>query len=120
MTTKQFIMMIGEAETGGLSPLKERLAAIGDHGLAGGYYQQHWAWRRDYWPAAAWEALRMYDAMAISLYVEKHRNMTARELAGMYNLGHAAPDPGYDERCTAGLSRLGIDLDELDKPVEDI
>src|SRR5690348_47422 len=106
MTTKQFILMIGEAETGGLAPVSERLAAIGDHGLAGGFYQQHWAWRRDYWPASAWETLRVLDAQAIALFVYKHRDLTARELADKYNLGHTAPDPTYDARCTAGLSRL--------------
>lgn len=112
--------MIGEAETGGIASLQERMMAIGDGGLAGGRYQQHWAWRKDYWPSYAWEILEMLDARAINNYLSRHRNMTARDLAHEYNLGHEAPDPDYDERCLSGLRKLGIDSAEYDKPVIDL
>jgi len=119
MTTKQFIQMIGEAETGGLKRAQDRLEAIGDSGLAGGFYQQHWTWRRDYWPLWAWTVLRLMDEAALEQYIQAHPGRTARELADNYNLGHQAPDPAYDERCLSGLSRLGISAEELDKPVSD-
>jgi hypothetical protein len=117
MTTEEFIAMIGEAETGGAAKLSERLNAIGDHGLAGGYYQQHWTWRRDYWPNWAWYLLEQIDREAVRLFVSDHHGKTARELAGLYNLGHAAPDPAYDQRCLAGLERLGLDSKLLDEMV---
>jgi hypothetical protein len=110
MTTEEFIAMIGEAETGGAAHLSDRLKAIGDHGLAGGYYQQHWTWRRDYWPTWAWFLLEHIDREAVRLFVSDHHGKTALELAALYNLGHPAPDPDYEERCLAGLKRLDAKL----------
>lgn len=114
MTIEQFIAMIGEAETGGVGHEPARAQAIGDSGLAGGYYQQHWAWRRDYWPTPFWDMLRTMDAAAIRRFVRVHPEETARELADRYNLGHSAPDPGYDQRCLRALATLGIAPGELD------
>lgn len=117
VTTKQFIAMIGEAETGALKTEAERLSAIGDSGLAGGFYQQHWAWRVDNWPSWAWMVLRMLDAIGIENFCAQHRGLVGRALADEYNLGHLDVDPGYDKRCLAGLVRLGIAPAELDKVV---
>lgn len=108
MTVRQFIAMIGEAETGGIKTDEDRMRAIGDHGLAGGYYQQHWDWRVDNWPAWAWAVLRMLDRLALENFCSKHRDWTARELADDYNLGHEAPDPQYDKRCQNGLAKQGL------------
>lgn len=109
MTKDQFIAMIGEAETGGLRDAHARETAVGDGGLAGGFYQQHWNWRKDFWPACYWAVLRAMDARALELFLTAHKDKTAAELAELYNMGHAAPDPAYDARCIAGLQRLGID-----------
>ena len=119
MTVKQFIAMIGEAETGGLVTELKRLQAIGDNGLAGGFFQQHWAWRVDYWPAWAWALLRVIDAIAIENLCAKHSGTTARGLADLYNLGHLAPDPEYDRRCLRGLETLGRPSTDFDTVVKD-
>lgn len=119
MTTRQFIAMIGEAETGAIRDRAERLKAIGDGGLAGGFYQQHWVWRVDNWEPWMWEALQHFDADALESFIARHPAATARELADRYNLGHAAPDPSYDRRCEDGLARMGISAAELDSPVSD-
>lgn len=119
MTTKQFIRMIGEAETGDEPSREKRLRAIGDGGVAGGYYQQHWAWRVDHWEPWMWEALQHFDADALETYVARFRHATARELADRYNLGHAAPDPSYEVRCLNGLATMGLAGSEFDKPVTD-
>jgi len=108
MTVRQFIAMIGEAETGGLKNEDARLRAIGDGGLAGGYYQQHWKWRIDFWPAWAWAVLRMLDRLGLEAYCAKHSGKTAHELADAYNLGHQAADPQYDKRCQSGLADLAL------------
>jgi hypothetical protein len=119
MTVKQFIAMIGEAETGGMKTEDDRLRAIGDGGLAGGYYQQHWKWRVDNWPAWAWSVLRMLDRLGLENYCVKHPGKTARELADAYNLGHEAPDPQYDTRCQSGLVLLGLPQRMLENVVTD-
>lgn len=119
MTVKQFIAMIGEAETGGLRTEDERLRAIGDSGLAAGFYQQHWAWRVDNWPAWAWPLLRVLDAIGLENYCAKHRGDTARALADRYNLGHLDADPQYEKRCQTGLATLGLGLEELDRVLKD-
>jgi hypothetical protein len=119
MTVKQFIAMIGEAETGGLKDEDARLRAIGDGGLAGGYYQQHWNWRVDNWPAWAWSVLRMLDRIGLEIFAAKHPGKPARQLADLYNLGHAAPDPQYDTRCRTGLADLGRPQTDLDEIVKD-
>ncbi len=119
MTVKQFIAMIGEAETGGQVPESSRLKAIGDSGLAGGFFQQHWAWRVDYWPAWAWALLRVLDAIGLENYCAKHPAKTAREIADQYNLGHLGPDPEYDKRCLRGLETLGRPSTDFDTVVKD-
>jgi hypothetical protein len=108
MTTRQFIAMIGEAETGSVGIEDARLRAIGDRGLAGGYYQQHWAWRVDNWPAWAWQVLCLLDRLGLESFAHKHAGKTARELADLYNAGHPTVDPQYDKRCLGGLVDLGI------------
>jgi hypothetical protein len=108
MNTRQFIAMIGEAETGAIKDEDARLRAIGDGGLAGGYYQQHWNWRVDNWPAWAWSVLRMLDRLGLENFVAKGKGRTAGQLADLYNLGHAARDPQYDKRCRTGLAALGL------------
>ena len=113
MTIRNFIAMIGEAETGGLKSEDDRLRAIGDHGLAGGYYQQHWAWRVDYWPAWAWAVLRALDRIGLENFCAKHPRVPAQDLADMYNLGHLEADPQYDTRCQTGLAKLGIDAGQF-------
>ena len=119
MTTRQFISMIGEAETFGQGDEYARLRAIGDSGLAGGYYQQHWAWRVDHWPAWAWPLLRVLDAIGLENYCAKHRADTVRALADRYNLGHLDADPEYDKRCQSGLARLRIAAVEFDAALKD-
>lgn len=119
MTSAQFVEMIGEAETGGMATKAVRLEAIGDRGLASGWYQQHWAWRRDYWTSESWAALRELDRLAIARFVERHPGKTARELADLYNLGHSDPDPRYDVRCKIGMVVAGIDTREYDRLVCD-
>ena len=119
MTIRQFIAMIGEAETGGLKNEDDRLHAIGDGGLAGGYYQMHWSWRYDNWPAWAWWVLRVLDRIGLEAYCVKHAPRTARELADLYNLGHQAPDPQYDKRCQSGLADLGLPQTTLEEVVSD-
>lgn len=119
MTIRQFISMIGEAETGGLVNEDARLRAIGDGGLAGGYYQQHWKWRIDNWPAWAWQVLRMLDRLGLENYCVKHQGKLAHELADLYNLGHSAPDPQYDKRCQSGLADLGLPQTVLKEIVTD-
>lgn len=120
MTISQFIRMIGEAETSGIKDPIKRLDAVGDDGLAGGFYQMHWAWRQDNWPLFAWQTLRVLDALALEGYCRANRNLTARQLADKYNLGHLAPDPNYDERCRLGLMHLGIAMDEIDQTISDV
>jgi DNA-directed RNA polymerase subunit N (RpoN/RPB10) len=119
MTIRQFIAMIGEAETGGLKNEDERLRSIGDGGLAGGYYQQHWKWRIDNWPAWAWSVLRMLDRLGLENYCAKRSGMTAHQLADLYNLGHLAPDPQYDKRCQSGLATLELPLTTLEEVLWD-
>ena len=119
MTSKQWKQMIGEAETGGLPRTETRLDAIGDNGLAGGYYQMHWVWRKDYWPSWAWLVLRWMDELALDYFLAQHPNRAASELADIYNLGHAAPDPAYEQRCINGLARLGLSPTLLKEPIED-
>ncbi len=119
MTIRQFIAMIGEAETGAEKNDDARLRAIGDGGLAGGFFQQHWAWRVDYWPAWAWSVLRMLDRIGLETYCAKHPGKTAAELAELYNLGHAAPDPQYDKRCRNGLAAIGRQLSAYEEIVKD-
>ena len=119
MTVRQFIAMIGEAETGALKNEDARLRAIGDSGLAGGYYQQHWKWRLDFWPAWAWAVLRMLDRLGLENYCAKRPPMTAHQLADLYNLGHLAPDPQYDKRCQSGLADLGLPQATLEEVVTD-
>ena len=116
MTREQFIAMIEEVETGGL---RDRLRAIGDGGKACGAFQQHWDWRVDYWPRWAWEVLRVLDKMALQSFVERHRpEGTARELACLYNLGHKAPDPSYEQKCLSALITLGIPSLNLDREID--
>ena len=119
MTTRQFIEMIGEAETGGEANGDARLRAIGDGGLAGGFYQQHFVWRVDFWPAWAWAVLRVLDRLGLENFLARHQGKTARELADLYNLGHVAPDPAYDKRCLAGLETLGRPSTTFDEVVKD-
>lgn len=119
MTIRQFIAMIGEAETGGLKDEDARLRAIADRGLAGGYYQQHWKWRVDYWPAWAWSVLRLLDRLGLETFCAKHQGKTARELADLYNLGHSAPDSQYDTRCQSGLAAIGRQLSAYEEVVKD-
>lgn len=119
MTSKQFILMLGEAETGGLPKAINRLEAIGDSGLAGGMYQMHWVWRKDYWPSWGWFLLRFLDELAISYFLTQHPHATARELADIYNVGHPAPDPSYEQRCIDGLARLGLPPTLLSEQIED-
>jgi hypothetical protein len=119
MTVKQFVAMIGEAETGGAKTEADRLRAIGDNGLAGGFFQQHWAWRVDYWPAWAWALLRVLDAIALENFCARHPNMPARRLADLYNLGHEARDPQYDTRCQSGLADLGQPQSDFETLVKD-
>jgi hypothetical protein len=106
VTVKQFISMIGEAETGGLPSEDARLRAIGDAGLAGGYYQQHWAWR-------------VLDSIGLENYCTKQPGERAEVLADRYNLGHLDADPGYDKRCRDGLARLKIPASEYLAVVKD-
>lgn len=114
MTRAQFVHMIEIAESGG------RLDAIGDNGLAAGRYQMHWDWRKDYWPAWAWEVLALLDRWAIEHFIAYLRNGAprpapiARALADLYNLGHPSPDPAYDARCLRALETLGINAKEFD------
>ena len=119
MTVRQFIAMIGEAETGGMKTEDDRLRAIGDGGLAGGYYQQHWAWRVDNWPAWAWAVLRMLDRLGLENYCAKHAGKKAWEIATEYNLGHRGPDPQYDKRCQSGLADLGLPQTMIEDVVTD-
>ena len=119
MTVRQFIAMIGEAESGGLPNEDVRLRAIGDGGLAGGYYQMHWKWRLDNWPLWAWAVLRMLDRLGLENYCAKHPGQSARKLADVYNLGHQAPDPAYEERCQNGLADLGLPQTMLEELVKD-
>lgn len=119
MNIRQFINMIGEAETGGLKDEDARRRAIGDGGLAGGYYQMHWTWRVEFWPAWAWPVLRMLDRIGLEIFVARNAGKTARELADLYNLGHASSDPRYDSRCQSGLADLGLPQIELDAVVKD-
>jgi hypothetical protein len=119
MTTRQFINMIGEAETGAEKTEDARLRAIGDGAVAGGYYQMHWAWRVDYWPAWAWAVLRMLDRLGLEIFVARHAGKTARELADLYNAGHPTVDPQYDTRCQSGLADLGLPQELFDMEVSD-
>ena len=119
MTIRNFIAMIGEAETGALKTEDERQRAIGDGGLAGGFYQQHWRWRLDYWPAWAWAVLRMLDRIGLENFCAKHQRMPARDMADLYNLGHSAEDPEYDTRCQTGLATLGLAAGEFLTVVRD-
>lgn len=119
MTVRQFIEMIGEAETGGEASEDARLRAIGDGGLAGGFYQQHFVWRKDFWPAWAWSVLRMLDRIGLENFAARHQGATAQVLADLYNLGHVAPDPEYDKRCLAGLEALGRPSTTFDEVVKD-
>jgi len=119
VTTRQFIAMIGEAETGGLAHTQERQRAIGDGGLAGGFYQQHWQWRVDYWRPWMWDVLQYFDADAIGHFVARRHGMTALQLAETYNCGRISVDPAYRSRCVAGLSAMGLDAAELGKPLSD-
>lgn len=119
MTTKQWINMIGEAETGGLKTEDDRLRAIGDDAQAAGYYQQHWVWRIDYWPAWAWSVLRMLDRIGLEIFLAKHSGKTAREIADRYNAGHPTIDLQYDQRCLSGLDTLGLSAELFDEQVKD-
>jgi hypothetical protein len=117
MTVDQFVEMIGGAETGGMPSLDDRERAIGDHGLAGGFFQQHWVWRRDYWEPWMWSALKNMDAQAVRNFAGRFPGETARELANRYNLGHEAPDPAYDKRCLDALAAMSIPDSEYDAPL---
>ena len=119
MTLREFIDMIGQAETGGLKSEDARLRAIGDGGLAGGWYQMHWSWRVDYWPAWAWPVLRMLDRLGLENFALKHPGMTARGLADLYNAGHPTWDPQYDTRCKTALVLLRKPQSAIDEPIED-
>ena len=118
MTRNQFLNMIRQVESRGHANV------VGDNGLAIGAYQQHGAWMLDYWPAWAWSAFACLQRWAVDNFVGHRRDGTprpktsARELAGEYNLGHAAPDPDYDARCVAALRALELDPALLDTPVE--
>ena len=117
MTRTQFVNMIAIAES------DDKVKAFGDHGLASGRFQMHMDWRSDYWPSWAWEVLALLDRFAIEHFVIFHRDgtprppATARALADLYNLGHPAPDPAYDQRCLTAMEAMGITQDELDKIV---
>ena len=117
MTRTQFVNMIAIAES------DDKVKAFGDHGLASGRFQMHMDWRSDYWPSWAWEVLALLDRFAIEHFVIFHRDgtplppATARALADLYNLGHPAPDPAYDQRCLTAMEAMGITQDEFDKIV---
>jgi len=119
MTIDDFINMIGRAETAGAANEHDRLWAIGDGGLAGGFYQMHWAWRRDYWEEVDWLLLEVMDRYALRRFIARHPDMTARQLAATYNLGHSAVDPAYSVRCLRALAALSIPVNEFDGPVKD-
>lgn len=118
MTRKQFVEMIGHAES------ENKPKTIGDGGLAAGVYQQHWAWRLDYWPDFAWQTLALLDKYALEQFcVHDSRGfprppIKARALADLYNAGHPAPDPKYDARCQKALAEMGLPLSLLDSIVE--
>jgi len=118
MTRKQFIDMIATAES------DNKPKTIGDGGMAGGLFQMHFAWRVDYWPAWAWNVLALLDESALQNFVTYDRDgklrpsMTARQLADLFNTGHPAADPKYDERCLAALHYLDIDSEQFDSIVE--
>lgn len=118
MTRKQFVNMIAYAET------SNHPRSVGDDGLASGLFQMHAAWRVDYWPEWAWQALALLDRYALEWFIAYDRNgkprgpATARQLADLFNLGHSAPDPKYDVRCLTALEELGVTSEEFDTVVE--
>lgn len=109
--------MIQTAESGGRTKL------VGDDGHAIGAYQQHAEWMLDWWDDWMWLALRMMQQEALVRFVTKFRDgsprplTSARALAGEYNLGHRAADPGYDARCLKALESIGVPAEEYDTPV---
>lgn len=110
--------MIAVAESG----RKPRL--VGDGGHALGEYQQHGEWMLDFWSYDLWEVLATLQRVALLRFTRFDRtghmrpDLTAKELADEYNLGHRAPDPAYDTRCRHALITLGINPDELSKVIE--
>jgi len=118
MKRAQFVNMIALAESHG------KVRAFGDSWRASGLYQMHMEWRADYWPAWGWEVLALVDRYAIEHFIACERDgtprkpTTARALADLYNLGHAAADPEYDLRCLMAMESMGITQDEFDTVVE--
>lgn len=117
MDIRQFQNLIAQIETGGM-PEHARLDALGDGGKACGVYQQHWDWRTDYWPAWAWLLLRVIDAIAIENFVQRHRDLSARELCAMYNAGHPGANPRYEALAVEACKTLQLNPLDLEIPVK--
>ena len=68
---------VKDRESGG------NIRAIGDGGMAAGAGQMWWVFRKDWWPAWAWELLEALDYMAFRKFVKANAAL-GLTLRGLY------------------------------------